>query len=101
MPLIAREVKTSRVNLQVRIADVVVADLEMYCRFLESRKEYVVENLLTFAFKKDREFQDWLAVNQHDGAAPRSSADPGADGAAPAATATTAARRRASTTEAA
>jgi len=101
MPLIARETKKNRVNLQVRIADDVVANLELYCRFLESRKEYVIENLLTFAFKKDREFQDWRAINQRNGDAASSTAEASAKGPASDATATTAARRRAAATEAA
>lgn len=101
MPLIARELKKNRVNLQVRVTDEVVADLELYCRFLQSRKEYVVENLLAFAFKKDREFQDWLATEQHEPSASASVVDANANGTASAAATATAARRHASTTEAA
>ena len=71
--------------MQARIADHVAAELELYCRFLDSRTDYVVENLLAFAFKKDHDFQDWLATNQQ----------------ASIPATTTAARRRASTTEAA
>lgn len=101
MPLIAKEVKSNRVNLQVRVTDQVVTDLDLYCRFLQSRKEYVVENLLAFAFKKDRDFQDWLATNQDVPAPALTSVDADAGTAASATSAATAARRRASTIEAA
>lgn len=101
MPLIPREQKMLRDHLHIRLDANVIAELDLYSRFIDSPRDYVVENTLAFVFKKDRDFQDWLATNQHDPAAPRSAVDADANGAATAATATTAARRRASTTEAA
>lgn len=68
MPLIPQQNKTERAHLQFRIAVNVVTDLESYCRFIESSRDFVVENALQFVFKKDREFQDWLAAGQAAGA---------------------------------
>ena len=63
MPLISQEVTKERVQMRFRLDKDVVADLEAYCRFLHSGRDFVVENMLTFVFKKDRDFQDWLAAN--------------------------------------
>jgi len=85
MPLIPKEPKKQRTHFHLRLDASVVAELELYSRFIDSPKDYVIENLLAFAFKKDHDFQDWLAANQH----------------APVPETTTAARHRASTIEAA
>lgn len=63
MALIPKQDKRQRTHVQVRLGDDVLADLDRYCRFIESARDYVVENILAFAFKKDRDFQEWLAAN--------------------------------------
>lgn len=85
MPLIPKEPKKLRSHFHLRLDASVLAELELYSRFIDSPKDYVIENLLAFAFKKDHDFQEWLAANQQ----------------APVPEPATAARRRASTTEAA
>ena len=61
MALIPKQEKTQRNHVQLRIGDDVLAELDRYCQFIESPRDYVVENILAFAFKKDRDFQEWLA----------------------------------------
>lgn len=100
MPLIPSEPKKERTQLHLRLDADVIAELDLYSRFIHSSKDYVIENMLAFVLKKDRDFQVWLATNRPDGNAAGSMV---ASNAAmePGTTATTAARRRASTTEAA
>ncbi|MGH9486997.1 MAG: hypothetical protein ACRD04_05340 [Terriglobales bacterium] len=64
MALIQQQIKKERGHLQMRIDADVLADLESYCRFIHSSRDFVVENILAFMFKKDRDFQDWLAAQQ-------------------------------------
>jgi hypothetical protein len=88
MPLIPQQIKKERGHLQMRIDVDVLGDLESYCRFIHSSRDFVVENALQYLFKKDREFQEWLAAGQGTGntAATRADSAPKAkDPTAPAA----------------
>jgi len=38
-----------------------VQTLEHYCRYLESGRDYVINQCLTFIFRKDKPFTLWLA----------------------------------------
>ena len=76
MPLISQQIKKERGHLQMRIDVDVLGDLESYCRFIHSSRDFVVENALQFLFKKDRESQEWLAANHGTGAAAAARADP-------------------------
>ena len=73
MPLIPQEIKTKRNYAKFNLDINVLADLDSYCRFTDSSRDFVVENILGYVFKKDREFQDWLASNP---AAPQSKTEP-------------------------
>jgi hypothetical protein len=46
--------------------------LKRYAEFLDSTQEYVVHEILVLAFRRDKEFQEWLATTgaatPHDGA---------------------------------
>lgn len=77
MPLIPQQIKTERAHLQIRIDVNVVADLEFYCRFIHSSRDFVVENSLQYLFKKDREFQEWLAAGHGTGNMVTARANPG------------------------
>jgi hypothetical protein len=36
--------------------------LKRYAEFLDSTQEYVVHEILQLAFRRDKEFQEWLAT---------------------------------------
>ena len=76
MPLIPQQIKTERGHLQIRIDVNIVADLESYCRFIHSSRDFVVENALQYLFKKDREFQEWMAAGHATGNTAAARADP-------------------------
>ena len=56
-----------------------VEQLERYCQYLESDRDYVVAQALDIAFKKDRGFADWLKTQPalEPGGIPDTGADPG------------------------
>lgn len=64
---IRKQLKTEREQITIRLDKDVLEDLEQYCRFLESSRDYVIGQCLTFIFRKDREFAEWQA-NQSNGA---------------------------------
>ena len=63
MPFIPRQVKPPvRVGLTCKVPEAIATLLKVYAEFLESSQEHVVTETLRLAFRKDREFQTWLAT---------------------------------------
>ena len=50
--------------LQVRLEEEVRLNLDRYAEFLDANPSYVVSEVLKLLYRKDREFQSWLA-DQH------------------------------------
>ena len=63
MPFIPRQVKPpARVPITCKLPEETATLLKRYAEFLDSTQEYVVNETLLVAFRRDREFQDWLGV---------------------------------------
>jgi predicted transcriptional regulator len=52
--------------LQVRLEEDVRLKLDRYAEFLDANSSYIVSEVLKLLYRKDREFQSWLA-DQHTG----------------------------------
>lgn len=50
--------------LQVRLEEDVRHNLDRYAEFLDANPSYIVSEVLKLLYRKDREFQAWLA-DQH------------------------------------
>ena len=62
MPFIPRQVKPpARIAITCKVPEAVATLLKHYAEFLESSQEHVVTETLRLAFRRDREFQTWLA----------------------------------------
>ena len=62
MPFIARQVKAPpRVAITCKLPEETATLLKRYAEFLDSTQEYVVNETLCLAFRRDKEFQVWLA----------------------------------------
>lgn len=48
--------------LQVRLEEEVRVNLDRYAEFLDANPSYVVSEVLKLLYRKDREFQSWLAA---------------------------------------
>lgn len=48
--------------LQVRLEEDVRVNLDRYAEFLDANPSYVVSEVLKLLYRKDREFQAWLAA---------------------------------------
>ena len=60
--VIPKQPKKERDQITIRLERDVLQNLEHYCRYLESSRDYVINQCLTFIFRKDRPFQEWLAT---------------------------------------
>jgi hypothetical protein len=65
MPFIPRQVKPpARQAINCRVPIETVTLLKRYAEFLDSSQEYVVHEILQIAFRRDKEFQAWLATTR-------------------------------------
>ena len=63
MPFIPRQVKPpSRLAITCKLPEETATLLKGYAEFLDSTQEYVVTETLRIAFRRDKEFQAWLAT---------------------------------------
>ena len=63
MPFIPRQVKPpARIAITCKVPEAVATLLKHYAEFLESSQEHVVTETLRLTFRRDREFQTWLAT---------------------------------------
>ena len=61
MPLLEQKrAKPPKEILSVRLDPEVIKRLDLYCRFLGSGRQHVVENSLAYIFDKDKDFNEWL-----------------------------------------
>ena len=59
--VIPKQPKKERDQITIRLDRDVLQTLEHYCRYLESGRDYVINQCLTFIFRKDKPFSLWLA----------------------------------------
>jgi hypothetical protein len=78
MPFIPRQVKPpARQVITCKLPQETAILLKRYAEFLESTQEYVMNETLLVAFRRDKEFQAWLAATPS--ASPQASHTPGPD----------------------
>jgi len=58
--VIPKQPKKERDQITIRLDREVLQTLEHYCRYLESGRDYVINQCLTFIFRKDKPFMMWL-----------------------------------------
>jgi predicted transcriptional regulator len=59
--VIPKQPKKERDQITIKLDRDVLQNLEHYCRYLESSRDYVINQCLAFIFRKDRAFSEWLA----------------------------------------
>ena len=58
---IAKQPKITKERVEAKLDQNLVRRLELYCQYLDSDRDYVISQALVIAFKKDVEFNAWLA----------------------------------------
>jgi hypothetical protein len=69
MSYIPKQVKRERERVEAKLDRELIQQLELYCRYLESDRDYVVSQALEIAFNKDKGFADWLKNHPASGTA--------------------------------
>ena len=59
--VVPKQPKKDRDQITIRLDRDVLQDLEQYCRYLESGRDYVINQCLAFIFRKDKSFGIRLA----------------------------------------
>lgn len=57
--LIARQPKDTKKQTTVSLSGTVLADLELYCRFIDSARDWVINEALKSVFRRDKAFLEW------------------------------------------
>ncbi len=84
MALIAKQTKTERDTLSLRLDRDVNLTLKQYSEFVSSSQDYVINQALRYFFKRDKEFAAWQVSQPEAGASAEGATPPGApDGRAP------------------
>ena len=60
---IPKQPKKDRDQITIKLDRDVLQNLERYCRYLDSSRDYVINQCLVFIFRKDRQFHQWAATN--------------------------------------
>src|SRR6266480_2543426 len=63
--LIAKQPKDTRKQTTVSLKGSVVADLELYCQFIDSPRDWVINEALKNVFIKDKAFLEWKERGGH------------------------------------
>jgi len=61
---IPKQTRKERDQITIRLDRDVLQTLEHYCRYLDSGRDYVINQCLTFIFRKDKAFTMWLAQQE-------------------------------------
>ena len=57
--LIAKQPKDTRKQTTVSLSGSVLAELELYCQFIDSARDWVINESLKSVFSRDKAFQEW------------------------------------------
>jgi hypothetical protein len=57
--LIAKQPKDTRKQTTVSLSGSVLTDLELYCQFIDSARDWVINEALKNVFRKDKAFLSW------------------------------------------
>jgi hypothetical protein len=62
MPKIQPQPKLIRDRVEIKLDRDLAQELDRYCKFIQSDRDYVVGQVLKLVFAKDREFREWSAA---------------------------------------
>lgn len=62
--LIAKQPKDTRKQTTVSLSGSVLAELELYCQFIDSARDWVINEALKTVFRRDKTFLKWKEREQ-------------------------------------
>ena len=57
--VIAKQPKDTKKQTTVSLSGSVLADLELYCQFIDSARDWVINEALKAVFRRDKAFIQW------------------------------------------
>ena len=66
MSYIPKQIKRERERVEAKLDRELITQLERYCEYLESDRDYVISQALAIAFNKDKAFAEWLKSQPAD-----------------------------------
>ena len=54
-----KQTKPIRERIEAKLDRELIVELERYCQYLESDRDYVIAQALSVAFRKDKGFAEW------------------------------------------
>jgi bacterioferritin (cytochrome b1) len=66
MSYIPKQIKRERERVEAKLDRELITQLERYCQYLESDRDYVISQALAIAFDKDKGFAEWLKSQPGD-----------------------------------
>jgi hypothetical protein len=72
--VIAKQPKDTKKQTTVSLSGTVLADLELYCEFIDSARDWVINEALKAIFRRDKAFIEWK--ERRPGADTQKPADP-------------------------
>ena len=64
--LIAKQPKIVREAVTIRFDKEVLESLDLYCRYVDGARDYVVTEALTLVFRRDRGFATWRETHSRE-----------------------------------
>ena len=56
---IPKQMRPIRERIEAKLDRELIVELERYCQYLESDRDYVIAQALSVAFRKDKGFAEW------------------------------------------
>jgi len=66
-PYITKQIKPVRERVEAKLDRELINELERYCEYLESDRDYVVAQALSVVFRKDKSFLTWKETHPTSG----------------------------------
>ena len=56
---VPKQIKPIRERVEAKLDRELIVQLERYCEYLDSDRDYIIAQALTVAFRKDKGFAEW------------------------------------------
>ena len=56
---ITKQIKPIRERVEAKLDRELILELEQYCQYLDSDRDYIIAQALSVAFRKDKGFAEW------------------------------------------
>jgi hypothetical protein len=62
-PYIPKQIKPIRERVEAKLDRELIVELEQFCQYLESDRDYIIAQALRVAFRKDKGFAEWQQIH--------------------------------------